>query len=167
MEMSASRAVGFLRKHQPLPPDKALQRGDIEELDAVRKYLMKDPVGEALELLLGVFGDGSGFGVYQLMEDTIAAYAPADVVPVLGRKLESGGRSVRYWCTRIASRYPNDSLVDPLASNLTPEDHDLRDATIAALENIGTPRARSVLRTWLPHETDKELREIIQAALGE
>jgi hypothetical protein len=60
MDMSTSRALEFLRQHQPLPADDALERRDIEELDAVWRYLMKCPAVEALDLLLGVFGEGSG-----------------------------------------------------------------------------------------------------------
>jgi hypothetical protein len=167
MDMSTSRALEFLRKHQPLPADDALERRDIEELDAVRRYLMKSPVVEALDLLLGVFGEGSGFGVYQHIEDAVAAYDRADVVPALCKKLESGGRSVRYWCAQIASGYGDDRLVDPLRVNLAPNDYDLRYAAITALENIGTARAKATLRSWLPNETVEELRGVIREALDD
>jgi hypothetical protein len=167
--MSRKRAVEFLRQHQPLPADHALEQEHLDELDAVRCYLIKCPALEALELLLGVFGEGSGFGVYQLIEDAVAAYEPADVVPALCRSLESGPRSARSWCAQIACghRYRDDRLVDPLGGNLTSGDEDVRYFVITALEFIGTPRAKATLRNWLPQERDEELQGRIREILGE
>lgn len=165
MELSHERALEFLRRNQPMAADSDLSRSDVEELDSVRRYLRENPHPEALDPLLGVFGNGSGFGVYQHIEDTVAAYDRSAVVPLLRKKIDAGCRSVRYWCTQIAMGYPDERLIDALARNLDPDDYDLRFVSIAALDRIGTESAQAVLASWLPYETDEELREILVEAV--
>ena len=145
--------------------DVDLTRSAVEELDSVRRYLLQNPDPEALDLLMGVFGDGNGHGVYQLVEDVIAAYDRNRVIPLLGKKIETGCRSVRYWCTQIALGYPDERVIDALRRNLDPNDYDLRFFTIAALDGIGTARAQDVLASWLPEEADPQLRELTLEAL--
>jgi len=164
MEMTMERALEFLRMHQPMPADDAVSKAELEELDLVRRFLTKHPNQEAVGLLLGVFGDGDGFGVYQLIEGAVAAHDSAVVVPALASKLEHGPRSVRYWCALISANHPDERLVPSLAASLRPEDCDLRYAAVTALEAIGSDAARAALRGWLPKETDDELREVIEEA---
>jgi hypothetical protein len=164
MEMTIHHVRSFLQCHQPMPPDSAVMPADIEELDRVRRFLTEQPNDEALELLLGVFGEGSGFGIYQLIENAVAAHDRGVVVTALARKLERGPRSVRYWCAQIAATYPDDRLIEPLSIGLAPGDHDLRWATVTALAAINAKPAKDILQRWLPQETDAELRSIIEEA---
>src|SRR5512138_3286844 len=103
--MTIERALTFLRSHQPMAADTSLDQADLEELDRVRRFLKTNPNEEAVGLLLGVFGDGSGFGVYQLIEDTVAAHDHSVVVRSLIERLTDGTRSVRYWCAQISANF--------------------------------------------------------------
>ena len=166
MEMTRIRAIEFLRRHQPMGSDDVLGQTELDELDRVRRFFSSHPDNEGVELLLGVFGAGDGFGVYQHIEDAVAAHDPATVIPVLKSKLENGPRSVRYWCAQIAANYSDERLVPPLVMALTPRDYDLRYAAVTALESVGSAEALAALRHWLPHEDDEELREVIEEICG-
>lgn len=166
MEMTKSRALAFLRKHQPLPADEVVSGSDLDELDCVRQFLMEHPDEEALPLLLGVFGDGSGFGVYQLIESAVAVYPVATVVAALKENLGLGTRSVRYWCAQLATSFPDEGLVPSLEKALETTERDTRYAAIVALEAIGSDAALSALRRWLPVERDQELRAVIGDVLS-
>src|SRR5512145_3218421 len=107
MEMTIESALAFLRRHQPMAADASLDKADLEELDRVRRFLKTHPNEEAVGLLLGVFGNGSGFGVYQLIEDTVAAHDRAIVVKSLLERLTDGPRSVRYWCALVSANFPD------------------------------------------------------------
>jgi hypothetical protein len=165
MEMTLERAKAFLVAHQPMAADVALSKEELGELDAVRRFLVQHPHDEALGLLLGTFGEGSGFGVYQLIEEAAAAHEPAVVVSILADKLRNGLRSVRYWCALISANYPNDDLVPPLAAMLTGDDVELRSAVVTALSAMNSTAARAALQAWLPLETDDDLREVIEESI--
>jgi HEAT repeat protein len=166
MEMTRDRAIEFLRRRQPLRADEFLEKAEIETLDLVRRHLKNHPDEEALGLLLGVFGDGDGFGTYQLIEDAVSAHEPRVVVPALKRWLETGPRSVQYWCAQIATGYHDERLVRPLATLLRRDDYDLRYAAVTALEANESPAALEALRTWRPDETDDELIRVIDEVLN-
>jgi hypothetical protein len=159
--MDTSEAIEFLRKHQPLPDDDELTESLATTLDEVRMYLTVNPTPEAISLLLGVFGRGDGFGVYPLIEDTLAAYDARDVIP-----LRSDSRAVRYWSAQISARFPDDQLVAPLHDMLRSGDFDLRYAAVTALESNRSPAARATLRSWLEHETEPELRDVLNDILS-
>jgi hypothetical protein len=167
MEMTADKALEFLRAHQPLPADTNVSRDQLDELDAVRRFLMEHPTDDAVPLLLGVFGDGSGFGVYQLIDDAVSVHDSTVVIPALVDKLRVGPRSVRYWNAVISANHPDVRLIPGLAAALTPEDDDLRCAAVTGLEAIGTEETREILRTWLPNEMNEELRGAIEEILGD
>ncbi len=64
--MTNEEALRFLWANQPLPPDEQL--GDrIRVFDEVRKFFRENYEPACLEPLLNAFGDGSGFGVYQVV----------------------------------------------------------------------------------------------------
>ena len=70
--MTDNEAIEFLKTVQPLPDDSELSEELIAQYDEVRKHFIKSPNELAVPLLLNSFGDGDGFGVYQLVEDAIA-----------------------------------------------------------------------------------------------
>jgi HEAT repeats len=164
--MNRSEAIEFLRKHQPLPDDGKLTESLATTLDEVRMYLADNRTPEAIPLLLGVFGDGDGYGVYPLIEDTLVAHDARDVIPHLICALRSGSRAVRYWSAQIASRFPDDQLVAPLEDVLRSGDFDLRYAAVTALDSNPSPAARATLRSWLEHETEPELKDALDDILS-
>ncbi|MBV9788479.1 MAG: HEAT repeat domain-containing protein [Chloroflexi bacterium] len=164
--MNTEEALQFLRENQPLPPDDQLD-DRIKTFEEVRQFFEEHIDPRCLELLLNAFGDGSGFGVYQLVEDTIRMYPPDLVVPILQRTLCSPSHSVRYWNAQVAEYFSHESLVEPLARMLEEEDPDLRWAAATALWPYDTPEKQTILREHLQHETDEELRGVILEDLGE
>lgn len=165
--MTRQEAIEFLKQHQPLPADENLSREVIDTYDEVRKYFVANPDSEAVPLLLNSFGQGSGFGVYQLVEDVLAKLPKEAVIPHLARGLGSHQHGVRYWNAQIAARCPDPRLVPHLANLLQEPDHDLRFAVVTALEQIADDSALDVLRGALESETDEELRGLLLDVLAE
>jgi hypothetical protein len=143
--MTRDAAINFLATHQPMPDEADLTEALIAELDEVRKYLRIHPDDAAVPLLLGIFGDGSGYGVDQLMGEAVAAHSPGVVVPALAKCLASGTPACRLWCAQIATRVPDERLVAPLAAVLS---------------------ARLALQNRLSIEPEADVRELIEEVLG-
>lgn len=139
--MKNTGAITFLESNQPLPDDRNL--GDkIIVFDEVRKYLKENNDQHGFSLLISAFGDG--FGVYQMVEDTASQYSPGVVIPIIKHNLSSSHRGVRYWNAQIAALFPDDTLTDELG-NLLREDFDMRYASVTALRQIESLKAKSVL----------------------
>jgi hypothetical protein len=155
--MDKETALTFLRQHQPMPPDNQLTEEFIQEYDEIRQYFISHPDPECIPLFLNSFGDGSGFGVYQLVEDAINIYSPDQVVPHLIEALRSNYPSVRYWCAQIAEYFPVPELVDPLQELLFSRDRDIRSAAASALEGITDRRVDALLQQALKFEADPDL----------
>ena len=158
--MTDEEAKHFLCGHQPLPSDAALSRELIQGLDAVREHLLSNPDAECIPLLLGVFGPGSGFGVYQAIEEVLLKFDPELVLPHLCRGIRSEHEGVRFWNTQFAASFPSPCLIGPLAELLSCEDFDLKYAALTALEQIRSPRVREIAQQYLTRETEPELRAI-------
>ncbi|MFK7604113.1 HEAT repeat domain-containing protein [Deinococcus sp. SM5_A1] len=161
--MNLSEAIRFLEENQPLPPD--LEMGEkIIIFDEARKLLQTTPDANGLRLLLSAFGEGDGFGVYQLVEMTALAYPSTVVIPILKQHLSSPFESVRYWNAQIAASFPDENLIDDLAQ-LLDGDFDLRYAVITALGQIKSTRARAILSEQKATEKVQELQELISSEL--
>jgi hypothetical protein len=93
-----------------MPPDTLLSEELITRYDEVRRHLEEHPDPRAPRLLLGSFGEGSGFGVYQLVADVLRSHDRDAVVDALGEALQSDVPSVRSWALDIALEYPDDRL---------------------------------------------------------
>lgn len=163
---TTDEALAFLKSHQPLTLEDEADSGVLEQLDEARNYFRVHPSAEAIPLWLGVFGPGSGGGVYQLVEDLLGGF-PRDLVAThLVEALASPHESVRYWCAQIAATLPSPSLVPPLRQALANGSRDTRDAIVTALESIGTEDAVASLKRWLRSEHDPEIRAAIAEVVG-
>jgi HEAT repeat protein len=163
--MDTEEALAFLSRHQPLPPDAGWTDELAERYAEVRDYFAHSPDPRCIPLLLNSFGQGSGFGNYQLVEDVMAQF-PADlVVPNLVEALRHGTPSVRYWCAQIAAYFPESRLVGPLRDLLMTGDEDSQLAAVTALERIPDERVDDVFRQALRRELSNEAREFIVDAL--
>ena len=163
--MNADEALQFLKDHAPLPDDDDLSDELIAEYDDVRKFFVANPDPRAIGPFLQSFGDGSGYGVYQLVEDVITQFPPEEVVPHLREALRSPHKGVRYWTLEMVSSFPDDSLVGPTAENLTHPDADVRAAAASALSFLGNDDAVRALETALQTEADDDVRQSIEDAL--
>ncbi|SMQ80613.1 HEAT repeat-containing protein [Bacillus sp. OV166] len=160
--MDIYQALSFLKEHQPLPNDQEVDIEDIRSLDEARKYFIENPYPECIPLFLNVFGKGSGFGVYQFIEDVIMQFNNKEVVPHLVKSLQSDHQGVRYWSAQIASSFPDKRLIEPLSSMVIEKDSDLRWAAYMALEEIRDKSVFSILKSALQNEKEPENYEMLE-----
>ncbi len=158
--MTEEDALRFLQQNQPMPADADLSQEDAHFYDEVRIFFTQNPSERSIPLLLGSFGNGGGFGVYQMIEDVIKLHSPRIVIPHLVEALTSPIESVQYWCAQIAASFPSTELIAYLATLLESESYDIKCAALIALEQIEDSRVGDVLRTFIDVEQDEELREL-------
>lgn len=114
--MDTEAALAFLAEHQPMPPDAQLSDDLIAEYERVRAHFAAVVDDRSVPLLLSSFGDGSGFGVYQLVEDALRAQDPNVVRRTLISSLTSSYRGVRTWSLEIAADYTDRAIVERVKS---------------------------------------------------
>lgn len=136
--MIKNEALAFLISHQPMPADAGLTQELIDSYDEVRKYFETHPESNAIELFLRSFGDGDGWGVYQLVEGVFYKCPRSDVVAALKKVLEDEciPVSVRYWSTQIAAAFADEDLRKGLNLSLNSRNIDVREATELAIEML-------------------------------
>ena len=163
--MTRDEALAFLRAHQPMPDDRDLSEELITAYDLVRRYFTAHPDPACIPLFLNSFGERSGFGVYQLVEDVLAKFPPGAALPHLVEALTHGRRPSRYWAALWAGDFPNALLSAPLIALLDQADCDLRSAAALSLEYIPGQRADDALRRASEREADEHVREVIDQAI--
>ncbi|MHB0912871.1 MAG: HEAT repeat domain-containing protein [Armatimonadota bacterium] len=163
--MDRAKAINFLKRHQPMPPDYQLTDRLITEYDEVLEYCNTNPDTEFIPLLLNSFGERGGFGVYQLVGNCICRFEPEQVVPNLLQSLASKHPAVRYWSAQIATNFPSPVLVEPLSGLLQDEDEDIRLAAALAMEKIDEPRVNGIIEHALKNEKDAHVRALLLGAL--
>lgn len=160
--MDKKDAIAFLKENQPLPDDGEKLENIISIFDDVRKYFLDNPDSECIPLFLNCFGKGSGYGVYQLIEDVIYKYNESDVVPHLKNALQSKYPSVRYWCAQIAERFESEDLIEGLINVYDKGDIDAKCASLTALSGIENEKVIALAKKTLKDETDEVLCEIAE-----
>jgi hypothetical protein len=167
--MEIADALAFLGQHQPLPPDDQLSASLIERYDEVRKFFIEHPDPRCIPLFLNSFGAGSGFGVYQLVEDVFRPFPPEAVVHLLKESLGSPHQSVRYWGAQIAMLFPALELLEPLEKLLDTADSDTRLFAAYALEVMWREKRErqvlDVLKKAAETETDAEVKKVFSEML--
>ena len=136
--MIKSEALQFLSEHQPMPSDQDLTQELIDKYDSVRKFFIENPAKEAIPLFMQSYGDGDGWGVYQLVEDVFYECDVNDVVMSILNILEdtSISKGVRYWVTQLAAAFPDKKLINGLNISLSSGDEDIYEAAVIALNII-------------------------------
>lgn len=136
--MNKKEALKFLESHQPMPSDNDLTQDLIDKYDDVRVFFVNNPDVDAIPLLMRSFGDGDGFGVYQLVEDVFDKCNFDDVIINISNVLKdtSTVKSVRYWVTQLAIAFSDRRLVDGLNISLRFDDEDIQFMAASALECI-------------------------------
>lgn len=160
-------ALDFLRKHQPMPSDRELNKDILDKYDEVRKFFLTYREPECVPLLLNSFGAGSGLGVYQLIEDVIRIYDNSEVIPYLKSALKSNSKSIRYWNAQIAAYFPTTELLEPLTELLGEDDYDIKYAALTALEQLDSEKVLGVIKDFQDIETDTELQELAQEIIDD
>ncbi|MGC6095169.1 hypothetical protein [Citrobacter portucalensis] len=136
--MNKKEALEFLESHQPMPSDNDLTQDLIDKYDDVRVFFVNNPDVDAIPLLMRSFGNGDGFGVYQLVEDVFDKCNFDDVIINISNVLKdtSTVKSVRYWVTQLAIAFSDRRLVDGLNISLQFDDEDIQFMAASALECI-------------------------------
>lgn len=165
--MTTDEAIDFLRTRTPLPSDADLSDELIGQYDEVRKHLQAHPDARAIPLLLNSFGQGSGFGVYQLVEDVLREFPRDEVIPHIVEALKSQRSPVRMWASQIASRFPDASLLTPLTERLGDTDAEVRSAAADALASIGDSSVIPALNEARAQEQDEDVRRAVDEAIGD
>jgi hypothetical protein len=158
-------ALKFLQAHQPMPPDSELSEKLLEAYNDVRKHFIANPDVRCIGLLLHSFGDGSGFGLYQIVDDVLQVHPYNDVISELALALKDQRYSIRLWSADIAASFPDPSLVQPLSDLVQENDVDIRSAAVNALFDIQDGHVDVILAKAAKQETDSELRERILDAI--
>jgi hypothetical protein len=162
--MTADEAIDFLEQHQPMPADESISEALMIEFDEARKALESDPDPRGLQLLLGAFGEGSGFGVYQLVGDTLRAYPRDDVIAAVRDALTSSVPSVRSWSMEMALDYPDDRLLPAALALLSDLDRDTRFFAASYVADLRPTEDRVLdrLRDVASREEDEEIRSVLR-----
>ncbi|MCI1680106.1 MAG: hypothetical protein LKK36_09105 [Ewingella americana] len=136
--MNRNEALSFLRDHQPMPDDDDLTQEVIDKYDEVRKFFTANPDKEVISLFLNSYGNGDGWGVYQLVEDVFYKCHRDDVVVEIKEILEnpSIADSVRYWVTQVSAAFSDVKLKKGLAISLKSKNEDIRDAAQLSIDMI-------------------------------
>lgn len=160
--MTNEEALNFLRSHQPLPPDHELDEDTIVRFDKVREFFENNPDPACIQLLLNSFGEGSGFGVYQLVGGTLLMQDKGLVIKELHSALRNPNKGIRLWSAEIASLFPDNSLLEPLVRLLDEDDFDLKYAALTALEQVKTLELLGTLTEYIAKEQEEELRRVAE-----
>ena|SRR3712207_2362699 len=114
--MNKFKAVEFLKQYQPLPDDNELSSEIIQQYDEIRQFFIQNPDDEVVPLFLRSYGNGNGFGVYQVVEDVLLACSRERVILEIQRVLEDlqTSVSVRYWVTQNAEHFIDKRLKNGL-----------------------------------------------------
>ncbi|EOC1429061.1 hypothetical protein ACI1AD_004357 [Cronobacter dublinensis] len=138
LNMTKDEALQFLLEHQPMPSDQLLTQDLIDKYDEVRRFFIENPAKEAIPLFMQSYGDGDGWGVYQLVEDVFYECDINDVVMSISNILENPhtAKGVRYWVTQLAASFPDKRLINGLNISLASDDGDIYEAAVMALDIV-------------------------------
>ena len=163
--MDTATALDWLQEHQRLPENSPQEV--IDRLDEVRKHLAEHPDARCIPLVLGIFADHMGWGIFQLFDDVLSKYSQEQLTPHLQRALLNDDLGTRWWATQWAMQFASPELAPELEGILrNPEDDDAHYFAIDALAQIyeltGDPHVLSVLRDRASTETDRERKELLR-----
>lgn len=159
--MDKEKALNFLKKNQPMPNDKNLNKSMITMYDEVRKYFLAHPDEECIPLFLNSFGEYNGMGVYQLVEDVILRFEHDEVVNYLLEALKSKYNGVKYWCAQICALFPDEKLINQLEKLLSDSNQDVRMSAITSLSQLQNNKVLIILKNQLNIEKDDEIKDFL------
>lgn len=163
--MTNDEALRFLAEHQPMPNTAVVSEKLLQQLNAILEHFETYLDDRCIPLLLNVFGEGDGHGVYQLVDSVILRYPVASVVPHLRLSLSNPRRCARYWATQIAAHYQHTNLIAPLLDLAVSEDSILRETSLFALSryaaDVIVPRLQGVRGRAMSQRARRDLDDLI------
>jgi hypothetical protein len=156
-------ATAFLEAHQPMPLDSQLTEALATSFDLAVRALAGSTDPRAPSLILNSFGDGDGFGTYQLVDDVLRSLPRDRVIEALRESLRSPHTSVRSWSMDMALDYVDDSLVAPALELLTSGSVDERipAASFLALFDAHDPATIERLEHAAGRDSDEHVRQFL------
>jgi hypothetical protein len=133
MTMTTDEALRFLAEHQPMPDTKIVTDQLLLQLNEVLEHFETHLDERCIPLLLNVFGEGDGHGVYQMVAFVIRCYPKEIVVPHLRWSLKHSTPSALSWNTEIACDFQSVDLIEPLIDIAISDDGTLRQIAMFAL----------------------------------
>ncbi|MER3473909.1 MAG: HEAT repeat domain-containing protein [Armatimonadota bacterium] len=158
-----------------MPPDDKVSNEVITKFVEVVLWLDKqehpDPV--FIPLRLNSFGEDTGLGVYESVEDVLSSYPVEDLLPHLPAALQSPYVCRRFRAALIVWRLLTNALLAEALRDLlidrflNDEDPDVRWAALMALSEIEDETVERALRQALLTEPEEDLRKDIEKVLQE
>jgi len=150
-----------------MPPDHLLDEATIRTYDEVRRHFIQVIDDRVIPLFLNSFGDGSGFGVYQLVPEILARYPADKVVSGLMGSLMSPSCGVRDWSLEIANSYPDRRLLPGVLPALRAKSVSERTWAAEFIKEVPlTSDEKNTVAAALVIESDHEVRHRLKAALA-
>ncbi|MFP1764037.1 hypothetical protein [Lonsdalea quercina] len=136
--MNTEEALDFLSQNQPMPSDALLSQDKIDRYDEVRRYFVDKPDARAISLFLRSYGEGDGWGVYQLVEDFFYQCNPDDVKKEIKIILEDKNTpdSVRYWVTQVSAAFSDEMFRAGLEISLGSDNPDIKEAAEITISRL-------------------------------
>jgi len=86
----------FLKKNQPLPSDEEITQEQLTIYDESRKFFEENHNKDCIKFFLNSFGKGSGYGIYQLIENLISKFHVDEILEDLVNALSNENGSIQY-----------------------------------------------------------------------
>jgi hypothetical protein len=168
--MRTEDALAFLAQHQPMPDDSVLDDDTIRRYEEVRLHFVSHPDDRCVALLLNSFGDGNGFGVYQLVDDVLRGHPRTVVTAALRSAIGSPQASVRGWALQFAADFADRSMLSEFVRVLERSRvSDERFWAAVALKQVvsSSDSDLALVHRLASTETDKDVRtHLLQALSG-
>lgn len=164
--MTNDEALAFLKSNQPMPADKAGPPEIFRRYDEVREHFLSTSDDRCVPLFLGSFGEGSGFGIYQLVEDVLRRYPRKLVVDALRQHLGSKHQGVRNWCLLLGVEYADRSLVPFFARSLRSDDPEERLWAAHCMQQVYVESEdRADVEACLAEEPNEDITALLEEML--
>jgi hypothetical protein len=168
--VTIEEALAFLASHQVMPENSP--QPDVARLDEVRRYLALHPDARALPLVLGIFADHMGWGIFQLFDEVLARFSASELTRHLRTALAAPDRGTRCWAAHWSLAFPSQELTPDLLKLLAqPGDDDAHCLVIATLGEICksefNPTVLRVLRARHETDADPDRRDLLRELVTE
>ncbi len=162
------RALKFLSEHQPLPPDWSDEWTDelLHDVRTLLEWIPTTPDSDLLPGLLELPGEGTGLGLYSLLDDALEEFEPScvrDCIVVHLSKTEHHQENLGH-VLEFAFSFEDERYTPHLLRLLPEMTPDNREWTGSIFEELGSS-AIPHLAGMLLREQDPVVRERLREAL--
>jgi hypothetical protein len=163
--MTTEEALRFLAEHQPMPDTNVVSDQLLLQLNEVLEYFETHLDQRCIPLLLNVFGEGDGHGVYQMVGFVIRRYPKDVVVPHLRMSLRNSKPAALFWNTQIACGFQSVDLVEPLIEIAISDNDTLREIAMFALSRYPADTMIPLLEAARDRPMNQQARHDLDALI--